>query len=427
MIRLYEKEIDLKNILNREIQSYTDIEPIVSKIIDMVIREKDKAVLAYSRKFDCPNLESLEVSREEIEAAKSRIDADFLETLRQAKENIEFFHKNQLRDGFRLKKQDGIVLGQKYTPIEKVGIYVPGGTASYPSTVLMNAIPAKIAGVKQIIMTTPSDRSGKIKDEILVAADLCGVDRIFKCGGAQAVAALAYGTETIPAVDKIVGPGNIFVAVAKKMVFGKVSIDMIAGPSEILVIADETADPVCVAADLLSQAEHDKLASPVLITNSHELAVRVSDELERQIPKLLRSDIARASIDNCGKIIVAESIERAIEISNEIAPEHLEVCVDNPFDYLDSIKNAGSIFLGKNSPEPIGDYFAGPNHTLPTGGSAKFSSPLSVDDFRKKSSYLYYTKEALYNAKDRVTDFAMREGLQAHARSILARFDKENG
>lgn len=423
MIRIYEKEINLKNILNREIQSYTDVEPIVSRIIDNIIKEKDKAVLAYSRKFDCPILESLEVTRDEIEEAKSRIDKNFLETLRQAKENIEFFHKNQLKDGFRLEKKDGIVLGQKYTPIEKVGIYVPGGTASYPSTVLMNAIPAKIAGVSQIIMTTPSDKSGRIKDEILVAAELCGVDRIFKCGGAQAVAALAYGTETIPSVDKIVGPGNIFVAVAKKMVFGKVSIDMIAGPSEILVIADETANPSYVAADLLSQAEHDKLASPVLITNSSRLAMAVSDEIEKRIPDLLRSDIARASIDNCGKIIVAESIDRAIEISNEIAPEHLEICVDDPFIYLDKIKNAGSIFLGKNSPEPIGDYFAGPNHTLPTGGSARFSSPLSVDDFRKKSSYLYYTKEALFNVKDRVADFAMREGLQAHAQSILTRFD----
>lgn len=423
MIRIYEKEINLKDILNREIQSYTDVEPIVSQIIDTVIREKDKAVLSYSQKFDCPTLSSLEVTREEIDEARSRIDSDFLETLKQAKENIEFFHKNQLRDGFRLEKADGVVLGQKYTPIEKAGIYVPGGTASYPSTVLMNAIPAKIAGVSKIIMTTPADKNGKIKDEILVAADLCGVDRIFKCGGAQAIAALAYGTETIPAVDKIVGPGNIFVAVAKKMVFGKVSIDMIAGPSEILVIADETADPSHVAADLLSQAEHDKLASPVLITNSAVLAKAVSDEIEKQLPKLLRADIARESIDNCGKIIVADSIDRAIEISNEIAPEHLEVCVDDPFEYLDKIKNAGSIFLGKNSPEPIGDYFAGPNHTLPTGGSARFSSPLSVDDFRKKSSYLYYTKDALCNVKGRVADFAMREGLQAHAQSILVRFN----
>jgi histidinol dehydrogenase len=344
--------------------------------------------------------------------------------LRQAKENITFFHEKQLRDGFRLEKADGIVLGQKYTPIEKVGIYVPGGTAAYPSTVLMNAIPAKIAGVSKIIMTTPADKTGKIRDEILAAAKLCGVDAIYKCGGAQAIAALAYGTESIPAVHKIVGPGNIFVALAKRAVFGKVAIDMIAGPSEILVLADKTADPRCVAADLLSQAEHDKLATAVLVTDSRELALRVRDELEKQIPLLLRSEIARTSIDNNGKIILVESMERAIEISNEIAPEHLEVYTEEPFKYLDSIRNAGSIFLGGYTPEPMGDYFAGPNHTLPTGGSAKFSSPLSVDDFRKKSSYLYYTPDALRHAKDRVTDFAMREGLQAHAKSIEIRFEE---
>ncbi|MBQ3038225.1 MAG: histidinol dehydrogenase, partial [Clostridia bacterium] len=330
-------------------------------------------------------------------------------------------HREQLKKGFEIKKDGGVVLGQKYTPIEKAGIYVPGGTASYPSTVLMNAIPAKIAGVSKLVMVTPPDSDGKIKDEILAAAKLCGVDMIFKCGGAQAIAALAYGTETIPSVDKIVGPGNIFVAVAKRMVFGKVSIDMIAGPSEILIIADGSANPVFVAADLLSQAEHDKMASAVLVTDSKTLAQAVSDELEIQIPVLKRSEIARTSIDGNGKIIVVESIDKAVEISNMIAPEHLEVCVDNPFDLLDKIKNAGSIFLGKYTPEPLGDYFAGPNHTLPTSGSAKFSSPLSVDDFVKKSSYIYYTQNELTKVADKIADFANREGLQAHAQSVLTR------
>ena len=422
MIKLFDNEIALNEILLREIQTYGEYEGIVNEIIAKVIAEGDEAVLAYTRRFDCPTLSSLKVTEEEIDAAMARISPDFLETLRQAQENITAFHKNQLRDGFRMEKEDGIVLGQKYTPIEKVGIYVPGGTAAYPSTVLMNAIPAKIAGVKEIIMTTPADKSGTIRDEILAAARLCGVTAIYKCGGAQAVAALAYGTESIPAVHKIVGPGNIFVALANRAVFGKVAIDMIAGPSEILVLADKTANPVYVAADLLSQAEHDKLATAVLVTDSRDLALAVREELERQIPLLSRSEIARTSIDANGKIILVESMERAIEISNEIAPEHLEVCVEDPFAYLDSITNAGSIFLGNYTPEPMGDYFAGPNHTLPTGGSAKFSSPLSVDDFRKKSSYLYYTPTALAKAKDRVADFATREGLTAHANSVTIRF-----
>lgn len=425
MITLYDNEIELSKILNREIQSYGEYEGIVKEIIDRVINEGDAAVLDYSRRFDCPTLASLRVTEEEIDAAIARLDPDFLETLRQARENITLFHEQQLRDGFRLEKEGGIVLGQRYTPIEKVGIYVPGGTAAYPSTVLMNAIPAQIAGVKQIIMTTPADKNGNIRDEILAAARMCGVTAIFKCGGAQAIAALAYGTETVPAVHKIVGPGNIFVALAKRAVFGKVAIDMIAGPSEILVLADGTANPRHVAADLLSQAEHDKLATAVLVTDSRDLALAVQAELEVQIPLLSRAEIARHSIDTNGKIILVESMERAVEISNEIAPEHLEVCVEDPFRYLDSITNAGSIFLGGYSPEPMGDYFAGPNHTLPTGGSAKFSSPLSVDDFRKKSSYLYYTKEALGKARDRVADFASREGLGAHARSITIRFEED--
>ena len=425
MIKIYES-IAVGEILNREIQSYTEQESIVRAIIGDVLMRGDEAVLEYSRRFDCPTLDTLEVSREEIAAAEAAVDPAFLAILREAKENIEFFHRNQLHEGFRLEKEDGIVLGQKYTPIRRAGIYVPGGTAAYPSTVLMNAIPAKIAGVNEIIMVTPAGKDGRVMPEILAAASLVGVDRIFRCGGAQAIAALAYGTESIPAVDKIVGPGNIFVALAKKMVFGKVSIDMIAGPSEILVIADGTANPKYVAADLLSQAEHDKLAAAVLVTPSRELAEAVSRELERQIPLLPRAEIARVSIDTAGKIIITRDIDEAIEMANAIAPEHLEVAVDDPFALLPRIENAGSVFLGKNSPEPVGDYFAGTNHTLPTGGSAKFSSPLSVDDFVKKTSYLYYTREALGKAKDKIAEFAHREGLDAHARSVLVRFDEED-
>lgn len=425
MIKIYESEIEINKIIERKVQSYDEFEPIVKDIINKVVEEGDKAVLEYSRRFDCESLEALEVTKEEIDEAYNRVDPDFIKTLELARDNIAEFHRLQLHEGFTLKKGDGIVMGQKYTPIEKVGIYVPGGTASYPSTVLMNAVPAKIAGVSQIIMTTPCKKDGKIKDEILAAAKICGVDRIFKCGGAQAVAALAYGTQTIPEVDKIVGPGNIFVAVAKKMVFGKVGIDMIAGPSEILVLADKTAEPKFVAADLLSQAEHDKMATAVLVTDSRELAYAVRDELEVQLSMLPREEIARVSIENNGKIILVSDMDRAVEISNAIAPEHLEVCVDNPMDYLPKIKNAGSIFLGKYAPEPMGDYFAGPNHTLPTGGSAHFSSPLSVDDFVKKSSYLYYPENELKKVKDRVADFAHREGLDAHARSMLIRFENE--
>ena len=424
MTRIYEN-IEINEILNREIQSYTEQEAIVRTIIGNVLARGDEAVLEYSRRFDCPTLDTLEVSREEIEAAKDALDPAFLAILREAKENIEFFHRNQLHEGFRLEKEDGIVLGQKYTAVERAGLYVPGGTAAYPSTVLMNAIPAKIAGVREVIMVTPAGKDGRVMPEILAAADLCGVDRVFRCGGAQAIAALAYGTETIPAVDKIVGPGNIFVALAKKTVFGKVSIDMIAGPSEILVVADETANPVHVAADMLSQAEHDKLAASVLVTPSRALAEKVAAELERQIPLLPRSEIARVSIDTAGKIIITKDIDEAIEIANAIAPEHLEVAVDDPFALLPQIRNAGSVFLGKNTPEPVGDYFAGTNHTLPTGGSAKFSSPLSVDDFVKKTSYLYYTREALLKAKDKIAEFAHREGLDAHARSVLVRFEEE--
>ena len=338
-------------------------------------------------------------------------------------DRIADFHRRQVRNSFLVNEEDGIVLGQKVLPLERVGLYVPGGTAAYPSSVLMNAIPAKIAGVKEICMVTPPGKDGKIPPNILAAAKVCGVDKVFRVGGAQAIAALAYGTESVPKVDKIVGPGNQYVAEAKKQVFGKVGIDMVAGPSEILVIADEKCDPRIVAADMLSQAEHDKNASAVLITDSQALAEAVQAALEEQIPQLKRAEIARASIDSNGKIIVADTLLTGIDIANEIAPEHLELCVDEPFSYLDKIKNAGSIFMGRNCPEALGDYFAGPNHTLPTSGTARFSSPLSVDDFVKKSQFIYYTRDALGRAQETVSHFAKREGLTGHARSVDIRFD----
>ncbi len=375
------------------------------------------------RKFDNTVTDCLEVTDEEIEEAFNAVDDEFLRIIKQAKQNIYDYHKHQVRSSFVVAEKDGIVLGQKIIPLERAGVYVPGGTAAYPSTVLMNVVPAKLAGVKEIVMTTPA-KEGKINPVILAAAKTAGVDRIFKVGGAQAIAALAYGTESIPRVDKIVGPGNAFVAEAKKQVFGMVNIDMIAGPSEILVIADGTCSAKTVAADMLSQAEHDKLASAVLVTDSRKLADEVAKQIEAQLRILPREEIARASIENNGKIIVANNIEQGIEIANTIAPEHLELCVDNPFDYLDRIKNAGSIFLGKNCPEALGDYYAGPNHTLPTSGTARFSSPLSVDDFVKKSAFTYYTKEALGAVCDDIAYFAEKEGLSAHARSALVRFDK---
>ncbi len=401
-----------------------EIERIVEEIIENVKNNGDSALLEYCEKFDRCKLDSLLVTQEEIEEAFRLTDSYFIETLEQARDNIAQFHSKQVRNDFVLTKEDGIVLGQKITPVDRAGLYVPGGTAAYPSTVLMDAIPAKIAGVKEIVMVTPPSADGKINPAILTAAKIAGVTKIFKIGGAQAVAALAYGTESVPKVDKIVGPGNIFVATAKKQVYGKVSIDMIAGPSEILVIADPTCDPANVAADLLSQAEHDRMASSVLITTDMDFAKKVSNEIERQLKLLPREDIARTSIDNNGKIFIVDSIKTAIELSNEIAPEHLEVCVDNPFEVLPLIKHAGSIFLGKNVPEALGDYFAGPNHTLPTSGTAKFSSPLSVDDFIKKSSFIYYSEDALAKCHERIEDFANREGLQAHGKSIGIRFKK---
>ncbi|MBO5453698.1 MAG: histidinol dehydrogenase [Clostridia bacterium] len=413
-------EVSNDEIFSRVVPE-TDVEGIVSEIIDNVRSNGDKALLEYCEKFDKAKLDNLLVTNEEIDEAVQSVEPKFLEILEKAADNIRKFHEKQVRNSFIINDEAGIVMGQKVIPVDSAGLYVPGGTAAYPSTVLMDSIPAKIAGCKEVVITTPPNSEGKINPVILAAAYIAGVDKIYKVGGAQAIAALAYGTETINKVDKIVGPGNAFVAEAKKQVFGRVSIDMIAGPSEILVVADGTCNPKYVAADLLSQAEHDKMASAVLVTDSFDLAKAVSEEIEIQIPMLERSEIARASIDNNGKIIVADSLNVAIDIANEIAPEHLELCVDNPFDYLDSIRHAGSIFMGKNCPEALGDYFAGPNHTLPTSGTAKFSSPLSVDDFVKKTQYTYYTKEALSKVAEDVGFFAEKEGLTAHAKSAVIR------
>ena len=425
MIRLYEFDaLRPEEILNRDLRAEHDVEQAVKAILEDVRVRGDAALLEYAKKFDGASLDGLQVSEAEMQAALDKTDSDFLQTLQQAAENIRAFHSRQIHRDFVISKENGVVLGQKYTPIEKAGVYVPGGTASYPSTVLMDAIPAKLAGVSEIVMVTPPSKDGSIAPAILAAAKVAGVTKIFKTGGAQAVAALAYGTQSVPKVDKIVGPGNIYVATAKRLVFGLVDIDMIAGPSEILVLADGSCNPAWVAADMLSQAEHDKLASAVLVTDSRPLALAVQQELEVQIPKLDRAEIARASIDNNGKIIVTDSLKKAVEAANLIAPEHLEVCVDDPFRLLGSIRNAGSIFLGKHAPEALGDYFAGPNHTLPTSGTARFSSPLSVDDFVKKSSFLYYTREALEDVYGRVSDFARREGLQGHAKSVEIRFEE---
>ena len=398
-----------------------NVTDIVSDIIANVRKNGDNVLFEYCEKFDKATLSTLQVTAEEIDDAVASVDPGFIEILQKAAANIRKFHARQVRNSFIINDEDGILMGQKVIPVDRAGLYVPGGTAAYPSTVLMDSIPAKIAGVKELVMVTPPNVEGKVNPVILAAAKVAGVDKIFKVGGAQAIAALAYGTESIPRVDKIVGPGNAFVAEAKRQVFGQVSIDMIAGPSEILIIADGKSNPRHLAADLLSQAEHDKLASAVLVTDSYELALAVQAELEIQIPLLERAEIARASIDNNGKIIVADNLKEVIDISNEIAPEHLELCVDNPFDYLDSIRHAGSIFMGRNCPEALGDYFAGPNHTLPTSGMARFSSPLSVDDFIKKTQYTYYTRSALARVAKDVATFATAEGLTAHAKSALIR------
>lgn len=421
MIKIYEKATMKNEDIFIRSTSSPDICDVVADIIYNVRKNGDSAIKEYAKRFDKCDLNSLEVTPEEVEEAWNQVDSEFIAVMERAKKNIVFYHEHQKREGFRIEKEDGIILGQKILPVQRAGLYVPGGTAAYPSSVLMNALPAKIAGVDEIIMTTPPNAEGKVNPIILCAAKIAGVDRIFKMGGAQAIAALAYGTESVPKVDKIVGPGNAFVAEAKKQVFGVVNIDMIAGPSEILIVADSTCDPVKVAADMLSQAEHDRMASSVLVTDSRELADKVSVELERQLDLLPRVEIARTSIDNNGKIIICQSIDECIDIANDIAPEHLEICVDEPMPYLDRIRNAGSVFLGKNTPEALGDYFAGTNHTLPTGGTARFSSPLSVDDFVKKYSYTYYTDTALQKVAEDIEYFAEREGLSAHARSVTVR------
>ena len=393
----------------------------VAEIIRNVRERGDEALREYTEKFDRAKVDSVTVTEAEMEEALAQVEPEFMAVLEKAAANIRKFHSRQVRNSFIINDEDGIVMGQKVIPVDRAGLYVPGGTATYPSTVLMDVIPAKLAGVKEVVLTTPPGPDGKIKPVVLAAAKVAGADRIVKAGGAQAIAALAYGTESVPKVDKIVGPGNAFVAEAKRQVYGLVSIDMIAGPSEILAVADGKSNPAYLAADLLSQAEHDKVASAVMVTDSEELAKAVSEEIEKQLPQLERYEIARESIDRNGKIIVADDLKKAIEIANEIAPEHLELCVDNPFDYLDSIRHAGSVFMGRNCPEALGDYLAGPNHTLPTQGTAKFSSPLSVDDFVKKTQYTYFTKEALARVAEDVALFAGKEGLSGHARSAVIR------
>lgn len=425
MIKIMKYGVVTEDEIFSRSSSSKDVSSVVSSIIKDVQEKGDEALREYTKKLDGADISEIEVSKEEIKAAADSMDSEFMRVLEKAASNIRKYHSKQMRNSFVMTEENGIVLGQKIVPVSVAGIYVPGGTAAYPSTVLMDTIPAKIAGCGSVIMVSPPGKDGKLNPAVLASAYVAGVDRVFRVGGAQAIAALAYGTETIPRADKIVGPGNIYVAEAKKQVSGVVSIDMIAGPSEILIISDGASKAKVVAADMLSQAEHDKNASAVLITDSERLAEEVRAELEVQLPLLPRYDIARASIDTNGKIIVVDSIEKAIEVSDRIAPEHLEVCVDNPFDYLDKIHNAGSVFLGRNCPEALGDYIAGPNHTLPTSGTARFSSPLSVDDFVKKYQFSYYTQSALASVADDVALFARREGLEAHARSALVRKEEE--
>lgn len=404
---------------------FQDVGAVVSEILDKVQAEGDAALKYYTKKFDGADLDDLVVSREEIEEAYEATSESYRKVLQQAYDNIAEYHSHQIRPGFVMTRENGVVLGQKITPIEKVGLYVPNGTAAYPSSLIMNCVPAKLAGCSELVIVTPPDRNGKVNAAILAAAKICKVDKIVKVGGAQAVAALAYGTESVPKVDKIVGPGNAYVAEAKKQVFGRVAIDTIAGPSEVLIVADKNNDPRILAADMLAQAEHDVMATSVLVTDSAPLADSVAQELEAQLSQLPRENIARPSIENNGKIVIVSSLDEAIECANEIAPEHLEISVDDPFSYLGKIKNAGSIFLGKDAPEALGDYMAGPNHTLPTTGTARFGSPLSVDDFVKKSQYTYFSHEALEEIKDSIMLFAEEEGLHGHANSIDIRFRED--
>lgn len=415
----------LGNLLKRSPASYGSYEAKVADIVENVRKNGDQAVFAYAQEFDhfSLNAENIKVTKEEIAAAYQEIDPDLVQVYRRSAENIRIFHEKQLRNSWFDAKPDGTILGQRMTPITRAGVYVPGGKAAYPSSVLMNIIPAKVAGVEQIIMTTPCNKEGKVNPGTLVAADIAGADMIFKVGGAQAIAAMAFGTNSIPKADKITGPGNIFVALAKKAVYGHVSIDSVAGPSEILVLADESANPRYVAADLLSQAEHDELASAILITTSEDLANKVSDEVARFTEILSRQEIITKSLDNYGYILLADNMEEAIDAANEIASEHLEILTKNPFDTMTRIKNAGAIFLGEYSSEPLGDYFAGPNHILPTNGTAKFFSPLNVDDFMKKTSIISYSKEALMQVHKDIEAFAESEGLTAHANSIKVRFE----
>lgn len=418
------KEYEFIEMLKTRAQnSDKSVVPSVSEIIENVRENGDKAVTEYTVKFDGKAPLNTEITADEIDSLIKECDADYLETIRKAAANIADFHKRQLQQSWLTTKNNGVILGQRIRGLKRVGIYVPGGTAAYPSSVLMNAVPAKIAGVEEIIMCTPPMKNGKPNPNIIAAAKEAGVDRIFLIGGAQAIAALAYGTETVPKVDKIVGPGNIFVATAKKLLYGTVDIDMIAGPSEILIIADNTANPKFLAADLMSQAEHDKLASAILLTDSVEIAEATKIELEKQMEKLSRKDIIQSSMDNFGSIIVCSNMDQAVEFANELAPEHLEVCCNSPMEYIGKLDNAGSVFLGNYSPEPLGDYFAGPNHVLPTSGTARFFSPLSVDSFIKKSSFIYYTEDALRTDAEDVIRFADTEGLTAHANSIKVRFD----
>lgn len=420
MIKILKYGKDMNSSIFARTEMPSNVQEIVASIISDIREGGDASIRKYNEKFDGYCEEDFQVSPEEIREAMESVEPEFLNVMKEAAENIRDFHKNQVREGFRIQKEGGIVLGQKVLPVEKVGIYVPGGTAAYPSTVLMNVIPASLAGCKEIVITTPAT-GGKVNPNILAAAHIAGATKIFKVGGAQAIAALAYGTETVPRVYKITGPGNAFVAEAKKQVFGQVAIDMIAGPSEILIISDGEMRPDFLAADMLSQAEHDKFASAVLITDSEKLAEEVALEIEKQLPDLPREEIARASIENNGKIIVTDSLEKAVEVSNEIAPEHLELCVAEPFEWLEKITNAGSVFLGRDCPEALGDYFAGPNHTLPTSGTAKFASPLGVDDFVKRMQFSYYTPEELDKAAYKIRTFAEKEGLQAHGRSAVIR------
>ena len=415
------RNVDIDALPKQRAVQQVDVSQAVTAILKDVEARGDVAVREYSERFDGVALNELKVTAEEIKAARAQVGEAFLQILEEAAANLYAFHQKQVRQGFIMADKPGIVMGQRILPLERVGIYVPGGTAPYPSTVLMDAIPAKIAGVAQIIMVTPPGRDGKINPAILAAASIAGVTDIYKIGGAQAVAALSYGTQTVPRVDKIVGPGNVYVATAKRLVYGQVDIDMIAGPSDILVVADESARADAVAADMLGQAEHDTMAAAVLVTTNEALAQNVRKELEKQLETLSRAEIARASLRSNGRIILAETVEDAIAAANRIAPEHLELCVNEPFSYLPLIKNAGSVFLGHHTPEALGDYFAGPNHTLPTAGTARFYSPLSVDDFVKKSSYLYYSKDALSAVADKVQAFAEREELTAHAASVAVR------